>query len=196
MAETWWSTVLAEMNSFAAMAAFIISVIAALALPVLALAALVGQQELTLPNARILSVPLTGFDPRDLLRGHYIRAQIDWDWESAPAVEEYQAVDGALCVLAETPKPRVRFVAGWKAGDRTDADCKLVIAGSARAPSRFAPGQLDNGDGAIQFYVPEARASDLEKLMHERPGALTADLAVRADGAAAIKALRIDGQKL
>ena len=175
---------------------FLIAVIAALALPVLALAALIGQQELVLANARILSVPLTGFDPRDLLRGHYIRAQLDWDWEHAPSVEEYQAVDGALCVLAEAPKPRVRFVAGWKAGDRTDADCKLVIAGNARAPARFAPAKLDNGDGAIQFYVPEARASDLETLMRERPGSLTADLAIRADGAAAIRALRVDGEVL
>jgi hypothetical protein len=173
---------------------FLVSVIAALALPVLALAGLVGQQELVLANARILSVPLTGFDPRDLLRGHYIRAQMDWNWESTPSVEEYQAVDGALCVLTETPKPRVRFLAGWKAGDRTDADCRLVIAGHARAPSRFAPSGLDNGDGAIQFYVPETRASDLENLMRERPGSLTADLAVRADGASAVKALRIDGE--
>ena len=174
----------------------LITVAAALALPVLALGGLVGQQELLLANARILSVPLTGFDPRDLLRGHYIRAQLDWSWESVPSVEEYQAVDGALCVLAETPKPRVRFLAGWKAGDRTDGDCRLVIAGRARAPSRFAPTLLDNDDGGIQFYVPEPRASDLEKLMRERPGALTADLAVRADGGAAIKALRIDGKML
>ena len=172
---------------------FLVAVIAALALPVLALAALVGQQEWLLANARILSVPLTGFDPRDLLRGHYIRAQLDWSWERAPAVEDYSVVDGALCVLTEDPKPRVRFLAGWKAGDRTDADCRLIIAGHSRAPSRFVPSQLDNGDGAVQFYIPEERADDLEKLLRERPGALTADLAVRADGNAAIKALRVDG---
>jgi uncharacterized membrane-anchored protein len=176
--------------------AFALAVIAALALPVLALAGLVGHQELLLANARILSVPLTGFDPRDLLRGHYIRAQMDWDWENAPSVGEYEAVDGALCVLAEAPKPRVRFVAGWRTGDRTDTDCRLVIAGTARAPSRFVPSKLDNGDGAVQFYVPEARASDLEKLMRERPGSLTVDLAVRADGAAAIRALRVEGEVL
>jgi hypothetical protein len=172
---------------------FLIAVVVALTLPVLALAGLVGQQEWVLAHARILSVPLTGFDPRDLLRGHYIRAQMDWDWEAAPAVEEYQVADGAVCVLAETPKPRVRFLPGWKAGDRT-SDCRLVIAGHARPGARFAPATLDNGDGGIQFYVPEARASDLEKLMRERPGSLTADLAVRADGAAAIRALRIEGE--
>jgi hypothetical protein len=173
---------------------FLVAVIVTLALPVLALAGLIGQQEWVLANARILSVPLTGFDPRDLLSGHYIRARRDWEWESAPAVDEYQVVDGAMCVLKETPKPRVRFLAGWKAGDRTKGDCKLVIAGHARARARFAPATLDNGDGGIQFYVPEARASDLEKLMRERPGSLTADLAVRADGAAAIRALRVEGE--
>ncbi|HET6198193.1 MAG TPA: GDYXXLXY domain-containing protein, partial [Acetobacteraceae bacterium] len=113
---------------------FLAAVVAALALPVLALAALVGQQEWLLANARILSVPLTGFDPRDLLRGHYIRAQLDWSWERAPPVEDYSVVDGALCVLTEDPKPRVRFLAGWKAGDRIDADCRLIIAGHSRGP--------------------------------------------------------------
>lgn len=175
---------------------FVIAVVVALTLPVLALAALVGQQEWLLANTRTLSVPLTGFDPRDLLRGHYIRAQLDWSWERPPSVEEYQAVEGALCVLEETAKPRVRFLAGWKASDRTDAECRLIIAGRARPPSRFAPTALDNGDGAIQFYVPESRANDLETLMRERPGSLTTDLAVRADGGAAIKALRVDGEVL
>jgi hypothetical protein len=109
-------------------------------------------------------------------------------------VNDYEVADGALCVLSEAPKPRVRFLAGWNPGDRTDADCMMVIAGHARPPSRFAPGGLDNGDGGIQFYIPEARASDLETLMRERPGSFTADLAVRADGAAVIKALRVDGE--
>lgn len=175
---------------------FLVAVIVALALPVLALAGLVGRQEQLRANAHVLSVPLTGFDPRDLLRGHYIRAQMDWDWEKPPTVEDYQVADGALCVLAETAKPRVRFLAGWKAGDRTDVDCRLVIAGHARAPSRFAPAGLDSGDGGIQFYVPEARASDLETLMRERPGSLTADLAVRPDGGTTIGALRVDGEVL
>ncbi len=176
--------------------AFLVAVIVALAVPVLALAGLVGQQEWLLANTRILSVPLTGFDPRDLLRGHYIRAQLDWNWDRPPAVGEYQVVDGALCVLEETPKPRVRFLPGWKAGDRTDADCRLIIAGRARPPSRFVPTALDNGDGGIQFYVPESRADDLETLLRDRPGALTVDLAIRADGGAAIKALRVDGEIL
>ncbi|MGD9882087.1 MAG: hypothetical protein AB7F22_33000 [Reyranella sp.] len=39
-------------------------------------------------------------------------------------------------------------------------------------------------------------AGELERLIRERPGVLTVDLAVRADGHAGIQALRIDGQVL
>lgn len=176
---------------------FFAAVIAALALPVLALAALVGQQELQFANARILSVPLTGYDPRDLLQGHYIAGQLDWSWEREPAAALYGGTDGALCVLSDAPKPRVRFLSGWKAGDHTDGDCMLIVIGTARlGPPRFTPRGLDDGYGLVHFYVPEERASELEKLLRERPGALTADLAVRSDGGAAIKALRIDGKAL
>ena len=48
----------------------------------------------------------------------------------------------------------------------------------------------------MRLFVPEERATDLEQLLIERPGAFTVDLAVRPDGSAAIKALRVDGQIL
>ena len=95
-------------------------VAAALALPVLALAALIGEQEAMLSGAAVVNVPVRGYDPRDLLHGHYIQGQLDWEWEREPAAAgSYAGVDGAACVLAaDAPKPRLRFIAGWKAGDR------------------------------------------------------------------------------
>jgi hypothetical protein len=44
--------------------------------------------------------------------------------------------------------------------------------------------------------VPETRAGELERLIRERPGALSVDLAVRADGYVSIQALRVDDQVL
>jgi hypothetical protein len=177
------------------------AIIAALALPVLALAALVADQEWQRADARILSVPLRGYDPRDLLRGHYLLAQIDWDWEGEPQGASGASVKGAACVVVEQPRPRVRFLAGGKTGDPAATDCRFVLAGrgwprDGTRPAGFVPGALDAGGAAIRFYVPEDRASELEQRMRERPGALTADLAVRADGSVAIKALRIDGTVL
>ena len=175
-------------------------VIAVLALPVLALAALIGEQERLLLKAQVVNVPLIGVDPRDLLRGHYIVAQLDWDWESEPTATEPTALPGGLCVLAGD-KPRVRFVDGWKAGDRAGDGCRMVVAGyaspkTAGTRALFVPDDLDAGSGRINIFVSEELAPKLEKLMRDRPGSLTVDLAVRADGHAAIKAVRVYGQVL
>ena len=178
------------------------AVIAALALPVLALAALVGDQERRVMGAPVLNVPLVGFDPRDLLYGHYLLAQFDWDWEREPAATNaYEEVDGAACVLADAPKPRLRFLADWTAGDPVDPACKLVMAGrgwprTGQRPPRFTPDDLDRGGGGVRFYIPENRGHELEQLIRDRPGALTADLAVRADGRVTIRALRVDGKAI
>jgi hypothetical protein len=178
------------------------AVIAALALPVLALAALVGDQERRVMGAPVLNVPLVGFDPRDLLYGHYLLAQFAWDWEREPAASSaYDGIDGGACVLADVPKPRLRFLAGWTAGDDVDAACKMVMAGrgwprDGRQPPRFTPDNLDRGGGGVRFYIPENRGSELEQLIRDRPGALTADLAVRADGRVTIRGLRIDGKAI
>lgn len=180
--------------------ALVIAVIATLVVPVLALAALVGQQEYLIANARILNVPLVGYDPRDLLRGQYISGRFDWDWASGPSFPES---DGAICVLpGDAPRPRVRFIAGWKAGDPVDSDCRMVVAGRGEPsrggsiPARFSPIDLDQGNGTVHIYVPEDRARELEELIRARPGALTVDLAVRANGRASIAGLRVDGQRL
>ena len=178
---------------------FTVALIATLALPVLALAALVGQQEYLIANARILNVPLVGYDPRDLLRGQYIAGQFDWDWAGEPS---FPQSNGAVCVLAsDAPKPRVRFIAGWKAGDPVESDCRMVVAGRGEpsrrsAPARFSPTDLDQGNGTVHIFVPEERARDLEGLIRDRPGALTVDLAVRANGRASIAGLRVNGQRL
>ncbi len=184
-----------------------LAVIAALALPILALAAMIGQQERLLSGATVLNVPVSGVDPRDPLRGRYIVAQFDWDWLGEPIPPtRFAVLSGAVCVLAtdqgrDQARPRVRFIAGWKAGDDPGGDCRLIVKGrgwpkETGLPARFAPESLDAGGGLVHLFVSEGRAPELERLLRARPGSLTVDLAVRPDGLVAIKALRLDGQLL
>jgi hypothetical protein len=166
-----------------------VAVVAALALPIVALAALIGEQELRFGNAQQVNVPVRGYDPRDLLRGHYITGQFDWDWETTPQTDG----TGGLCILpADAARPKVRFLENWQPGDRAP-NCRLVVAGRV-ASSVFVPATLDSGTRSVRLYVSETRAPQLEELLREHPGALTVDLAVRSDGSAAIMALRVDGQ--
>jgi hypothetical protein len=165
------------------------AVVVVLALPIVALAALIGEQEVRFGNAQQVNVPVRGFDPRDPLRGHYITGQFDWDWETPPP----NAAAGGLCVLpGDAARPKVRFLENWQPGDRAP-DCRLVIAGRV-ASSTFVPATLDSGTRSVRLYVSETRAPALEELIRKHPGALTVDLAVRSDGSAAIMALRVDGQ--
>jgi len=181
---------------------FLVAVIAALALPVLALAALVGEQERLRLKAEVVTVPLVGVDPRDLLRGRYLMAQFDWNWDSDPGPLEATALPGGLCVLpGDAAKPRVRFIDGWTAGERFPDSCRTVIAGyglrrTTGSRALFTPDGLDVGNGRLQIYVSEKAAAALDALVLDQPGALTVDLAVRADGHAVVKAVRVNGQIL
>jgi hypothetical protein len=176
----------------------VLAVAATLALPVLALAALIGMQEYRVAGAQLLTVPVRGVDPRDLLQGHYLVATFDWDWQPEPAASG----TGGLCVLSDNSvaKPQVHFIDGWKPGSGPVEGCRLVIFGKVRgkqdgAPA-FAPTGLDDGYFAVHLFVPETRAVDLQETVRQRPDALTVDLAVRPDGSATVRRLRLDGQPI
>jgi uncharacterized membrane-anchored protein len=75
----------------------------------------------------------------------------------------------------------------------------MMLAGTARPkrgsrPAGFMPAALDAGSGQLQLFVPEKRAPDLESAIRLKPGSLTVDLAVRPDGFAVIRALRVGDQ--
>ena len=174
-------------------------VIAALALPVVALAGMIGQQEWLRSRVTVLNVPVRGVDPRDLLRGHYLTAGFEWNWERLPQAEaDGRMPAGALCVIAidAQRRPRVRFVSGSTADQATVGDCVLFVPGGMWGRDVFVPGTIDTTNGSIRLFVPESRAYELERLIRERPGALSVDLAVRADGYVSIQELRVDDKVL
>jgi uncharacterized membrane-anchored protein len=177
----------------------VLLVISALVLPVVALAAMVGQQEWLRSRGTVLNVSVRGVDPRDLLRGHYLTATFAWNWESLPQPGvDGRMPAGALCVVEIDAErhPRVRFLPD-SAADQAKADgCQLVIRGWMRGRDAFVPETIGTTNGNIRLFVPETRARELERLIRERPGALTVDLAVRVDGYVSIQSLRVDGQVL
>lgn len=174
-------------------------VIAALALPVAVLGAMVGDAERTIAKAPVMRVAIRGYDPRDMLRGHYLRYQFDWNAE-IPFIGRVVR----LCVLsapADAPA-RVRPLAP---GSQPGADCVLVVDGwgetlaeARRAESQGdVPGRLQftpDGIGSGRLYVPERHAARLETLLREGRVRLTIDVAVPAVGSPRIKAWHIDGK--
>ncbi|HJQ57311.1 MAG TPA: GDYXXLXY domain-containing protein [Vineibacter sp.] len=179
-----------------------IAVVAALALPVLALGAMVGDAERRIARADVMRVAIRGYDPRDLLRGHYLRYRFDWNAET-PFIGRVTR----LCV-SQAPANAPATVRALAANGEhsSTSDCLFVLDGwgetlaEARraAPGERGPaGRMEFTPSGVQggrLYVPEQHAAQLERLLIEGKVQLTIDLAVTRDGRARIKAWHIDGK--
>ena len=152
-----------------------------LALPVLGVALLIARAEIVLRSGAPLLVPITGYDPRDLLEGHYLNFRYDWDLDKG---EPCFGGDCCLCV-----EPALASGGGDpKAGPRPRAR-SIRCDDAASCTHRLRTGE---GGPPTRYYVPEDRAQALERVVRDRRAAVL--LSVRRDGRAAIKELYLDGQ--
>ena len=127
--------------------------IAALALPVIGLGGLWAMSEFESRQGTFWDVPVVGYDPRDLLRGHYVEYRYDWPgWEEglSPA---------RLCIEGKAPTvTRVKAVeidAQWtECEHRAEADFDSIY-----------------GDNSLLFgriYVGQDRALEIEETVRDR----------------------------
>ncbi len=73
--------------------------LAAVVLPAIGLAALWLQSDRTYNSGTEWEVPIQGYDPRDILRGHYVEFSYDW-----PGIDEFRDVPpAALCLEGKAP---------------------------------------------------------------------------------------------
>lgn len=117
-------------------------------------------------------IPVTGYDPRDILRGRYIRFRYDFDANPL----HYCAGDCIIC-LKGTPE---------------SYDATVVqkdYAGTCTAWINDADHFLTQPQ---HFYIPEAIAGDADILMRQSDGDIRADVIIR-QGRMTLKALRING---
>lgn len=144
--------------------------IAALAIPCIALLAM------ALYNQRILSgypeheFEIEGYDPRDLLAGHYLRFTIKYDIDTTCEQDKY--IDVQICV-----SPTKRMIT-----DGNMQGCNQWI--NATCYKNRVNDQLN------RFYVPEDKATHLENLIRGKKASVK--IAV-GQGNAVIKDLLIDG---
>jgi hypothetical protein len=177
-------------------------VIATLALPVVVLGAMVADAERSLAAGGVMRVAIRGYDPRDVLRGHYLNYQFDWSVEPT-----FVGRVARLCVMsapADAPA-RVRPLAE-RGTDASTAGCAFIVNGTGTflaEARRLEPGERGpagrlefwpTGVSSGRLYVPERHAQQLERLLREGKVQLTIDLAVNQAGRAHVKAWHIDGK--
>ena len=128
--------------------------LAAVALPVLGLAALWGQSHHTFQQGTEWEVPIQGYDPRDYLRGHYVEFTYDWPGPGQqPGWRDNQP--SMLCLEGEAPRiTRVTVARERPCAHPLRSDAKGVYGLNALTMGRL--------------YLGQARAEALQRELQDR----------------------------
>lgn len=146
-------------------------VLVALLFPIVVLAILIGYRQFVWSFGKEIVLPISGYDPRDLLSGHYLRYQVEY------------GINNICSGVSLTQKGYVCLDPKFFSYE-VQTECKRFIQGVCNH-GRFEA-------GFERFYVPENKALSLEKIIRERKASVV--LSVTSDGQAQVKQLLIEGQ--
>ena len=171
--------------------------ILALVLPVIVMALMIGMHVRNKESGTLWRVPVAGYDPRDLLRGHYLTFRYDWNWDEA----RNTACSGrecAVCLSADMPSasynPRVYMTALSVA----EKQCESFIHGYSYGGNQFEIG-TKQGYGLRRYYIPETEAAKLDRLLRredQNDHKFDVGLRVNSAGQAFVEKMYIDGVPL
>lgn len=152
----------------------------ALALPLATITLAVARAELFLHRAQEFSFPIQGYDPRDLLHGHYIQFRLGVD--TARDGDECAHDACCLCLTREQSK------ASPSTGVTTCTDAHARCDGAL---------PLEAATRSWRFYVAEGQARDIERALADAHalGRAFAVLAIDRAGGARVRELRLDGKR-
>jgi hypothetical protein len=153
--------------------------IAALALPLAGLGLTWADTHRNAQLGTDWDVPIQGYDPRDLLRGHYITYRYDW-----PGLTEEQersfitelCIEGVAPNISRVTIPNMPMVE--VAGEAPPKPPKCTI--TARAP-RGGDNQGNGLEGGL-YYLPQDKALDYEKKLANPKLQGVIRLRIRDDG--------------
>jgi len=133
----------------------------AVAIPFVLLCLLIARAEYHLKSGEEWTFAVAGYDPRDLLRGHYLRFSLDYDWE------DYRGgcSPAESCCLCLT---------------RTDEMTPSVHETSCTVARNECDGFMvtDQANALNRFYVAETEASRAEQILREARAAENAHIRI------------------
>lgn len=154
----------------------------AVLVPVLGLAALVGRAEYATRNGPVWTIPIEGYDPRDLLHGQYLQYgyRLRWQGNDTCGARPYGGHELApgccLCLTRDGATGYDPFV--------RQVECSSapgICEGTLRAETMQPP---------QRWFVPEDRAQALESALRAHDAAI--ELAVSPSGEPAVRELLLD----
>ncbi len=141
--------------------------------PLLGLLGFIAKIETERRNATPWRVSIEGYDPRDMLRGHYLTFQYKWQWRG----DDPSETPSCLCLNHAPGSPETPEVSICAFEDT----CASRVKGESLAIGRV--------------YIPEEHASALERKFRDGVP-MAVDIHVRANGEIMIKNLVVEGVPL
>ena len=149
-----------------------------LAIPFLAMIYMIAASELNIHKTTEYRIEITGYDPRDLLTGHYITFQYQWPEDMPDTCTQSTCY---ACFSGNPEAPDIRLVNKYDT-----KNCAASLALEGKQP----------GWKLRRYNVSELQAPVLDKMLRERNGKFAVGLLVFPDHSGQIKNLYIDGQQL
>jgi hypothetical protein len=145
---------------------------AALILPLLGIGAVWARTHLFAQTGTDWEVPVQGYDPRDLLRGHYI--QYRYDWPGISSEEELEGYGTQLCLTGTAPAiSKARLVSQEEADT---AKCGAIV--------KQTPGGEYEYDGLARgrLFVAQTAAPEMERKLGDPKLKALLKVRIREDG--------------
>ena len=153
----------------------------AVIIPLLGLIALIARSEFAVRSGPTWLIPITGYDPRDLLHGRYLRYQYRFNWQGEDACGQSPTALDEECCLCFTRTDTRGFDPPTR--ELSCSEVREQCDGWLSSRAVLPP---------LRYFVPEDRALELEGALGGRAAAL--ELTCGPDGEPAIHDLYLDEQ--
>jgi hypothetical protein len=158
----------------------------ALAIPFLAMLLMIGTSIRNL-NHEEFRIGIEGSDPRDILRGHYM--VFNYRWTEGMPKNCIDGEDCCACLSGDAAKPDVSF-GSCRAVD-AGRTCKATLDVKKSWNNQYQP------DAAFrQYYIPEARAKELETLLRSNKERFKVGIVPQSGRRLQVKMMYIDDMPL
>lgn len=154
----------------------------AVLVPVLGLAVLVGRAEYASRHGAVWTIPIEGYDPRDLLHGQYLQYRHRLRWQGADTCgygsqgPREPAPGCCLCLTRDGVSGYDPFVRQVQC-DEAPRACEASLRAETMMPPQ-------------RYFVPEDRAQALESALRAHEAAI--ELTVSPSGEPAVRELLLD----
>lgn len=155
----------------------------AVVVPILVLVLWVAKLQLGATTGAEVTLSITGYDPRDLLAGHYLRYRVSYDLETLCA----KASKEPTCVCLEYSSDAQRHQATWAGSceELSSKSCGPLFLRGVCDESRFVA-------GIERYYIPEAYSEVLATV----PGDASIRVKLDGDGSSQVTAMYVGAERV